>query len=61
MTCTCCQTPLTGGPDTFGQVGLEMCQSCWWALLCDGDPALEERVKEAERIDKPIDEAEAQS
>lgn len=32
MTCTCCQTPLTGGTDTFGQVGQEMCQECWWAL-----------------------------
>jgi hypothetical protein len=60
MTCTCCQTPLTGGTDTFGSVGLEMCQSCWWALLYDGDPTLEERVKKAERIYEQTKEAEAE-
>lgn len=47
MTCTCCQTPLTGGTDTFGQVGLEMCQSCWWALPYDGDVILEQIIKHA--------------
>lgn len=47
MKCTCCQTPLTGGTDTFGDAGLEMCQSCWWALLYDGDLILEQIIKHA--------------
>lgn len=33
MLCTCCQTPLTGGLDTFGDLDLPMCQSCHLALM----------------------------
>lgn len=28
LCCTICHTPLTGGLDTYGDVGLEMCQRC---------------------------------
>jgi hypothetical protein len=30
--CTICKTPLTGGLDTWGHVGLEMCFDCELAL-----------------------------
>lgn len=46
MTCTCCNTPLSGGTDTFGDVGLEMCQSCFLEL-CD-----EKRMARAAEIDR---------
>lgn len=49
MTCTCCKTPLTGGSDTFGQVGQEMCQECWWAMLYDDRGQEERRVLRIER------------
>jgi hypothetical protein len=30
MNCICCGVELTGGIDTFGDVNLEMCRSCWF-------------------------------
>lgn len=31
--CTCCQTPLTGSLDTFGEVDAPMCWPCWSTLV----------------------------
>lgn len=31
MNCLHCGVPLTGGLDTFGDHGLEVCQACWLA------------------------------
>ena len=30
--CTICTTPLTGGLDTYGDVGAELCIDCWYDL-----------------------------
>lgn len=29
MNCTICETPLTGGLDTYGDTGEELCFDCW--------------------------------
>lgn len=36
MKCVVCETPLTGGTDTFGDVNYEMCMSCWFEVRQDG-------------------------
>lgn len=33
MHCTCCQIPLTGGLDTYGDLDLPMCQACYLDLI----------------------------
>ncbi len=44
MNCTCCQQPLTGGLDTYGDVGQEMCWDCWSELVFEpADPYLDLR------------------
>lgn len=35
MNCIRCKNPLAGGIDTYGEVGEEMCQSCWLEW-CEG-------------------------
>jgi hypothetical protein len=30
--CTLCHVPLTGGIDTFGDTGSEVCEDCWYEL-----------------------------
>lgn len=37
--CTCCHTPLTGGLDTYGDVGEEMCWECWSSFMDDTERA----------------------
>jgi len=32
MKCIVCETPLTNGVDTFGEVNQEMCWDCWSTL-----------------------------
>lgn len=32
MNCTLCEVPLTGGMDTYGDVGSEICYECWLAI-----------------------------
>lgn len=36
--CCCCETMLTGGIDTFGDIGQEMCATCWLGLIDDYEP-----------------------
>lgn len=38
LKCTCCEAPLSGGLDTFGDVGCDMCWTCYSALLPDRVP-----------------------
>lgn len=33
LKCTCCSEPLSGGLDTFGDVGREMCWTCWSSFM----------------------------
>jgi hypothetical protein len=33
--CICCRIALTGGIDTYGDLDLPMCQSCYLDLLCE--------------------------
>jgi hypothetical protein len=35
MKCLTCDTQLTGGTDTFGDVGQELCMECWYALCAE--------------------------
>lgn len=37
VNCTICQTPLTGGIDTFGDIDQPMCQDDYFALLSPPD------------------------
>ena len=32
MTCTCCGVALRGELDTFGDIGNELCEGCWYKL-----------------------------
>lgn len=33
MKCTCCQKPLSGGTDTFGDCHHPMCQECYLEIM----------------------------
>lgn len=37
LTCVVCGAPLTGGTDTFGDIGLEMCQTDWFEMMAEWD------------------------
>ncbi len=37
MNCSICGTPLSGGLDTFGDVGAELCADCWYDLPENND------------------------
>lgn len=37
MNCTSCDKALTGGLDTYGEVGTEFCQECYLSLM-EGTP-----------------------
>lgn len=61
LTCICCGKPLTGGLDTFGDVGQEMCWNDWSALVFEPpDPYLDLRHLMSDefvaRIDAELDE-----
>lgn len=43
MNCSLCNKPLSGGMDTFGEVGQEMCWDCYSSLLIEGE---EEEITE---------------
>lgn len=53
MICMCCGKALSGGLDTFGDVGAEMCFDCWLALLNEQP---EEHVDIRELMDDEDDE-----
>ena len=42
LKCVACGGHLTGGLDTFGEVGQEVCQSCFWVFWQDYGVADEE-------------------
>jgi hypothetical protein len=50
LTCTICGKELSGGLDTFGDIGEELCQDCWirlpyivdgWIVAKTQDPLLQ--------------------
>ena len=38
LKCTCCEKPLSGGIDTFGDIGQEMCWTCYSECSGMGEP-----------------------
>ncbi len=61
LVCICCGKPLTGGLDTFGDVGQEMCWDDWSTLVFDPpDPYLDLRELMADEFpeypDKKLDD-----
>lgn len=41
MICTFCETPLSGGRDTFGDFDLPICCECWCQEMPDMAPVIE--------------------
>lgn len=48
--CDACETPLTGGTDTFGDVAVPLCLSCWMGLV--------DARRDSSRIYQPAERAE---
>lgn len=50
MNCACCGKALSGGLDTFGDAGAEVCHGCWCAAEPEGVDLREQELQETIRL-----------